>query len=116
MARKKTKSAAAGDPSFEEAMAGLEEIVAAMEEEELPLEELVEKYETGTRLLKRCEEVLRSAKKKIRTIAEDRDAGGDNESLTDGSEAEGIDAGDAGSAGDSGDSGEDADDDDIRLF
>ncbi len=115
MARKKAKSAAAGDPSFEEAMAGLEEIVAAMEEEELPLEELVEKYETGTRLLKRCEEVLRSAKKKIRTIAEDRDAGGDNEVLTDGSEAEGIDGDDAGGAGGAGKDA-DADDDDIRLF
>lgn len=113
MARRKTSPAKSGEPSFEEAISGLEEIVAAMEEEELPLEELVEKYETGTRLLKRCEEVLRSAKKKIRTIAEDRDAGGDNESLTDGSEAEGIEGDEA---GDAGHEGEDADDDDIRLF
>lgn len=101
MARRKTSPAKSGEPSFEEAISGLEEIVAAMEEEDLPLEELVEKYETGTRLLKRCEEVLRSAKKKIRTIADDR----------------GADAGeDVRNDGQDGEDGENEADDDIRLF
>lgn len=40
-----------------------------MEEEQLPLEELVNKYEKGTQLLSRCESVLASAKKRLQTIA-----------------------------------------------
>lgn len=57
------------DPGFEESISELEAIVAAMEEEQLPLEELVAKYEQGTRLLARCETVLAAAKKRLLTIA-----------------------------------------------
>ena len=61
-ARKKyTTGDPSGDgPSFELALAELEEIVAAMEEEQLPLEELVSRYEKGSKLLARCETVLAS--------------------------------------------------------
>ena len=60
MARKKSTSGdqPGGEPSFELALAELEEIVAAMEEEQLPLEELVARYEKGSKLLARCESVL----------------------------------------------------------
>ena len=71
MARKKNET---GDPSadetsFEQALAELEAIVAAMEEEQLPLEELVARYEKGSKLLARCETVLASARKRLQTIS-----------------------------------------------
>ena len=97
MAKKKASSRSAGEPSFEQAMTQLEEIVSAMEEEELPLEELVANYETGTKLLGHCEEVLQSAKKKIEVIAAGR-TGGAAEQVDDAPEEESDD------------------DDDIRLF
>ncbi|MGJ8643840.1 MAG: exodeoxyribonuclease VII small subunit [Luteolibacter sp.] len=53
---------------FEVAMANLEEVVEAMEAEELPLEELVTYYEKGSSLLKHCEKSLTSAKKRIELI------------------------------------------------
>ena len=71
MPRKKneTGDAPADDASFEEALAELESIVAAMEEEQLPLEELVARYEKGSKLLARCETVLASARKRLQTIS-----------------------------------------------
>ncbi len=56
------------EPSFEQALAELEELVAAMEEDQLPLEELVEHYEKGSKLLARCEAVLDSARKRLELI------------------------------------------------
>ena len=47
-------------PDFEDSLAALEEIVAAMEEDQLPLEE-VSRYEKGSKLLARCESRLRAA-------------------------------------------------------
>lgn len=55
-------------PSFEEALAGLETIVEAMEHEQLPLEELVAYYEKGSLLLDRCESLLLSARHRIELI------------------------------------------------
>lgn len=69
MARR--KSNAEEDPAattFEEALAGLESIVEAMEHEQLPLEELVACYEKGSTLLKRCESLLQSARDRIELI------------------------------------------------
>ena len=69
MARRKTEN---GDdvstPNFEEALAGLESIVEAMEHEQLPLEELVAYYEKGSALLDRCESILQSARGRIELI------------------------------------------------
>lgn len=69
MARRKT-SPHEGDsePSFEDALAGLESIVEAMEHENLPLEELVSHYEKGSALLKRCESILETARERIELI------------------------------------------------
>jgi exodeoxyribonuclease VII small subunit len=65
----------APDLSFEAAMAELENIVESMEGEQLPLEELIARYETGARLLKHCESVLTSARKRIELITlSDREA------------------------------------------
>jgi exodeoxyribonuclease VII small subunit len=70
-ARKKSTPGDLADdsPTFELALAELEEIVAAMEEEQLPLEELVARYEKGSKLLARCESVLASARKRLQTIS-----------------------------------------------
>ena len=65
----KRKPSAGESPSFEEALAELESIVAAMDHESLPLEKLVEYYEHGSRLLARCESVLHSARQRLETIS-----------------------------------------------
>lgn len=54
--------------SFEDALASIEEIVDSMEGEQLPLEDLVTQYEKGSVLLKHCESVLSSARKRIELI------------------------------------------------
>jgi len=67
--RKSTLEADARDePSFEEALATLESIVEAMENEQLPLEDLVTQYERGSALLNRCEAILHAAKSRIELI------------------------------------------------
>ena len=53
---------------FEEALKKLEDIVEAMESEELPLEVLLAKYEEGTRLAGICQEKLAAAELKIRQL------------------------------------------------
>ncbi|MCW1884579.1 exodeoxyribonuclease VII small subunit [Luteolibacter flavescens] len=105
-ARKKTPDAGQnGDnPSFEAALAELEEIVAAMEEEQLPLEELVSRYEKGSKLLARCETVLASARKRLQTISARAEAA--EEETSDADEDDEL----------TGAPAENDDDDDIRLF
>jgi exodeoxyribonuclease VII small subunit len=84
MARRKTTTGETTDgPSFEDALAGLEAIVDAMEHEQLPLEDLVAQYEKGSKLLERCETVLQSARERIELITlrarnEIRDDDGDS--------------------------------------
>lgn len=69
MARRKSSSEEeTSTPSFEEALAGLESIVEAMEHESLPLEELVTHYEKGFALLTHCESILQSARGRIELI------------------------------------------------
>lgn len=67
-AKRKDDTATPSNLSFEEAMAQLENIVEAMEGEQLPLEELVARYEAGSSLLKHCGSVLSTAKKRIELI------------------------------------------------
>ena len=62
------KSTSKSPPSFEEALGALEELVEAMENDQLPLEELVAHYEKGAGLLQHCEKVLKAAKKRIELI------------------------------------------------
>ena len=69
MARKKVNPGEGPDAaSFEDALAELEAVVEAMEEEQLPLEDLVSHYEKGSALLKRCESVLKSARDRLELI------------------------------------------------
>jgi exodeoxyribonuclease VII small subunit len=109
MARRKTNPEETGAaPSFEEALAGLEAIVEAMEHEQLPLEDLVAYYEKGSTLLDRCEAILQSARGRIELIT-----------LRNRNESQG-DSGTGESAAFPTPSGPpdapDDDDDDIRLF
>ena len=55
-------------PSFEDALDTLENLVESMENDQLPLEELVSHYEQGAELLQHCENVLNIAKKRIEMI------------------------------------------------
>lgn len=95
----------ATQPSFEEALAGLEAIIEAMEHDTLPLETLVDHYEKGAAYLARCEAVLRGARGRIELIT-----------LKNQGEI-GLDAGAIPDEGDESAAPDDTDDDnDIRLF
>ncbi len=101
----KTKASADSGPSFEEALEQLEELVEAMENEQLPLEQLVANYEKGSKLMAHCQSVLESARERI-------------ELITLGNQGESGLENDAASA-DVGSGPEDSpepEDDDIRLF
>lgn len=51
--------------SFEESLARLEEIVAALEDEKLPLERSLKLYEEGVKLARKCSSELEAAERKI---------------------------------------------------
>lgn len=59
--------------SFESALEKLESIVESMESGEVPLAELLAKFEEGTRLLKICEARLKDAELKIEQLKKQKD-------------------------------------------
>jgi exodeoxyribonuclease VII small subunit len=63
--------------SFESALQRLEQIVGEMEGDRLPLEELLGRYEEGTRLVKVCQERIGSAEKRIELIAKNASGAAD---------------------------------------
>lgn len=68
MARKRTGGEPGTEttaPSFEEALAELQQIVADLEEGSLGLEESLARFETGMKLLRTCHQVLERAEQKI---------------------------------------------------
>lgn len=60
-------------PSFEEALAQLEAIVESMESGDVPLAELLARFEQGTKLLKVCETRLKDAELKIEQLKKSKD-------------------------------------------
>ena len=54
---------------FETAFAALQENVAQLEGEELPLEKALSLYELGQHLAKRCATLLEEAELKVRTLS-----------------------------------------------
>lgn len=66
MANKKNSPALPAN--FEAALARLETIVEEMENAELPLEDILQRYEEGTRLKQFCEEKLKEAEKRVQQI------------------------------------------------
>lgn|GEM_PF-400825 len=67
---KVVKAAADGIP-FEEALKKLESVVEAMESDELPLEQLLAKFEEGTRLVQVCQSRLAEAEVKVQKLEQD---------------------------------------------
>ena len=59
--------------SFEQAIQRLEKIVADMEGAELPLEDVLKKYEEGSRLVRFCNLKLEEAEKKIELLTKKAD-------------------------------------------
>jgi len=76
-------------PSFEAALAELEEIVVTMEGGKLPLKESLAAYKRGAELLQFCQSTLKDAQQQVKVLekgvlktfeATDADAAGANES------------------------------------
>ena len=65
----------AKDPklSFEAALAKLEGIVESMEAGDVPLADLLAKFEEGSKLLKTCETLLKDAELKIEQLKKSKD-------------------------------------------
>ncbi|MDY6913349.1 MAG: exodeoxyribonuclease VII small subunit [Planctomycetota bacterium] len=60
---------AKGKKTFEQALQELEKIVAGIEEGKVSLEESIEKYADGIKLIKQCRAILDTAEKKIQLLA-----------------------------------------------
>jgi len=60
-------------PTFEKALAKLESIVEAMESGDVPLAELLAKFEEGSRLLRLCESRLKDAEIRIEQLKKQKD-------------------------------------------
>ena len=62
-------------PSFEDAIQRLEQIVETMESGEVPLAELLSRFEEGGKLLAHCEARLKAAELKIEQLRRRKDGG-----------------------------------------
>ena len=56
--------------SFEEAIKELTSIVGKIEQGEIPLQDSLTQYERGMALIKHCQNILRTAEKRIEKISE----------------------------------------------
>jgi exodeoxyribonuclease VII small subunit len=54
--------------TFEQALARLEQIVTAIEQGAVPLEQSIDKYAEGVELVKQCRRILDRAEKKIQLL------------------------------------------------
>lgn len=64
----KQSSSPESSQTFETAIERLEAIVEQMESDKLPLEQLLERYEEGSKLVKVCQEKLQAAEHRIEMI------------------------------------------------
>ncbi len=67
-------------------MARLDAIVAELEEDKLPLEQMLARYEEGVTLARFCGEKLEAAEQKVRLIAKKADGSVTLEEFDDGEE------------------------------
>ena len=72
--------------NFEDAMQRLDAIVAKLEEDKLPLDEMLARYEEGVALARYCGEKLEAAEQKVRIIAQKADGTVTLEEFDDGEE------------------------------
>lgn len=77
-------SAKKKEPTFEESLERLEALIEGMENGDIPLADLVAKFEEGSKLLKTCQEQLKEAELKIEKLNLDT---GETEPFEDGEEA-----------------------------
>jgi exodeoxyribonuclease VII small subunit len=64
------------DPTFEAAMESLDAIVASLEGERLPLEDMVASYERGMKLLRVCRSRIETARQRVELITADLEGRG----------------------------------------
>lgn len=58
--------------NFEESLARLDEIVAALERNEVPLDQSIEMFQEGLTLVKECEDQLKSFEMKVEELTNER--------------------------------------------
>jgi exodeoxyribonuclease VII small subunit len=68
-----TPPASDTDLPFEQAISRIEELVARMEAERLPLDDLIKAYDEGTRLLDVCRQRLDDAQRRVDVISQRAD-------------------------------------------
>jgi len=56
--------------TFEQALKNLEQIISQVEQGQIGLEDSIEKYEQGMKLIKHCRAILEQCEKRIETINE----------------------------------------------
>jgi len=56
------------EPTFEAAIGRLEAVVEEMGSDNLPLEDLIKRYEEGVRLIKVCEQKLKAVEKRVEIL------------------------------------------------
>ena len=69
MAKKRSKNETAEAPGFEEAIEQLEDIVRRLEEGQIGLNEALQQYEQGVKLLRRCYDLLKHAEGRIELLS-----------------------------------------------
>jgi exodeoxyribonuclease VII small subunit len=67
--KRPTNEEAARQPTFEEAIRDLEGVVRVLEEGDIGLDESLEQYERGVKLLRQCYEVLQKAERRIELLS-----------------------------------------------
>jgi exodeoxyribonuclease VII small subunit len=72
MPRTTKDSAPADPPSYEAAMAELEQIASAMEGGQMPLEKLLESYRRGAQLLDYCRVRLKAVEEQVKVLEDGR--------------------------------------------
>jgi len=65
----------AGDATFEESLARLEEVVRELEDGDLPLEEALNLYAEGVALARHCQGLLARAEQRVRELSLEGDDG-----------------------------------------
>jgi len=69
MAEKKSKPINIDEMTFEQALAALREIVEKVESGEVALEESIQQYELGCKLIQHCRKILDRAERRIEVLS-----------------------------------------------
>lgn len=66
----RTPAAAPTEPTYEQALAELEQLVQAMEAGQMPLDRLLESYRRGAELLALCRQKLQAVEEQVKVLEE----------------------------------------------